>query len=128
MFLPDFLSSRFVYLETRRGSRLQVPVIVFMVAGWNVNCLDAPTMTFAFRRALVCFAAFVLISSPGRAHPGHDGHELTWDLSHLADFPLATLACFSLVGGAAWLGWVLLRRGATLRVQSLRESQPNRGK
>ena len=62
------------------------------------------------------------------AHPGHEGHELTWDLSHLADHPLATLACFSLMFAAGLGGWLMLRRGATLRVQSLRELQPSRGK
>ncbi len=85
-------------------------------------------MTFAFRRAFIPFAFFILSAALAHAHPGHDGHELTWDLSHLADHPLATTACFSLVGVASWVGWVLLRRGATQRVQSLRASQPNRGK
>lgn len=99
-----------------------------MFAGWNVNCLAVPTMTIALRRAFIPSAVFVYSAALAHAHPGHDGHELTWDLSHLADYPLATIACFAFVSVASWIGWRLLRRDATLRVQSLRGSQPNRGK
>lgn len=99
-----------------------------MMAGWNVNCLDGGTMTFAFRRAFIPSAVFVFSAALAHAHPGHDGHELTWDLSHLADHPMATVACFAIVTVASFVGWRLLRRDATLRVQSLRGSQPNRGK
>lgn len=63
-----------------------------------------------------------------QAHPGHEGHELTWDVSHLTAYPVATATSFALVAGAGWAGWWLLRRATTLRVQSLRRSQPSRGK
>ena len=63
-----------------------------------------------------------------QAHPGHDGHELTWDFSHLAAYPLATMGCFASVAAVAWIGWIMLRRAATARVQSLRGSHPSRGK
>jgi len=85
-------------------------------------------MTIDPRRAFVPSVAFIVSATLAHAHPGHDGHELTWDLSHLADHPLATVACFAFVSVASWVGWRLLRRDATLRVQSLRGSQLNRGK
>lgn len=46
------------------------------------------------------------------AHPGHDGHELTWDFSHLAAHPLATLGCFLAISALAWIGWRYLRPAA----------------
>jgi hydrogenase/urease accessory protein HupE len=39
------------------------------------------------------------------AHPGHEGHELTWDLNHLAAHPLATLYCLAIVAAGAWCAW-----------------------
>ncbi len=85
-------------------------------------------MKFSATRRLGLATAFLAVSGLAQAHPGHDGHELTWDLSHLADFPVATITCFTVVAVAGWIGWLLLRRGATQRVQSLRVSQPSRGK
>jgi hypothetical protein len=38
-----------------------------------------------------------------QAHPGHDGHELTWDMQHLGQHPTATLAWALLLGGAAYI-------------------------
>ena len=55
--------------------------------------------------ALLTFALPVL----ARAHPGHDGHELTWDYSHLAAHPLATLGCFGVFALAGWSLWKLVR-------------------
>ena len=72
--------------------------------------------------------ASLAFTSLVHAHPGHDGHELTWDFSHLAAYPLATVGCFASVAAIAWLGWIMLRRSATARIQSLRGSQPSRGK
>lgn len=39
------------------------------------------------------------------ADPGHDGHEMTWDLGHLAEHPLATIGCFLVVAAASWATW-----------------------
>lgn len=57
------------------------------------------------------------------AHPGHDGdHGLTWEFSHLAAHPVATVLCGAVlvaaVVGVAWL----------VRGQSLRKSAVRRGK
>lgn len=76
------------------------------------------------RLVLMTMASTTLL----QAHPGHDGHELTWDLSHLAAFPLATMGCLAAGAAMVGVGWLMLRRSATARIQSLRGSQPSRGK
>jgi hypothetical protein len=43
------------------------------------------------------------------AHPGHDGHDLTWDFGHLASYPLATLGCFLVIAGVAVIAGRALR-------------------
>lgn len=49
-----------------------------------------------------------------QAHPGHDdGHELTWDFSHLAAHPVATTLCFTVATAAVWVGIALVRGRAT---------------
>jgi hypothetical protein len=57
-------------------------------------------------RLLVSVAALPVIA---HAHPGHDGHELTWDMRHLAAYPWATLGCFAAIGGIAWLAGRIVR-------------------
>ena len=53
----------------------------------------------------------LLVSAPRLlAHPGHDGHELTWDLGHLAAHPVATVGCLVVLGAAVALLWRLSRR------------------
>jgi len=41
--------------------------------------------------SLRLIALAVVLPAVAQAHPGHDGHELTWDLGHLAAYPGATL-------------------------------------
>lgn len=74
-------------------------------------------------------AAATFLASYGlsHAHPGHDGHELTWDFSHLAEHPLATLGCATVLGVGGWTLVRILRRVWEVRVQSLRASQASRG-
>ena len=74
-------------------------------------------------RSISLVAAFISFAGIAQAHPGHDGHELTWDMQHLADHPIATVLCAALVTVAAWAVW----RGGRF-VQSLRASQLKRGK
>lgn len=62
------------------------------------------------------------------AHPGHEGHELTWDFGHLATHPGATVLCLAVLFGAAWAGWSLTRSWLDHRRQSLRGSQRSFGK
>ena len=86
--------------------------------------MKSPAQRLAAFSAAYLFSVSALV-----AHPGHDGdHGLTWDLSHLADHPLATAGCFALVGTTAFLLVVVLRRRAGRQIQSLRVSQPSRGK
>ena len=61
-------------------------------------------MRNSLRSTLVAVVAIAL-PSLAHAHPGHDGHELTWDFSHLAAHPLATLGCFLTIGASAWIIW-----------------------
>lgn len=85
-------------------------------------------MKTSFARGSVLLASAIASSPLLHAHPGHDENELTWDFSHLAAYPLATTGCFVALFAAAAIGWFLLRRSTTLRIQSLRGSQPSRGK
>jgi hydrogenase/urease accessory protein HupE len=55
--------------------------------------------------ALAAFALPVL----AHAHPGHEGHELTWDFDHLVAHPTATLVCFAIFAAAGWAVWRVLR-------------------
>jgi hydrogenase/urease accessory protein HupE len=55
--------------------------------------------------ALIVLATSQLV----RAHPGHDDHELTWDFSHLAAHPVATLSCGVVLLSIGLAGWWLLR-------------------
>ncbi len=75
-----------------------------------------------FGLAVFCASAVL-----AQAHPGHDdGHELTWDLGHLAAHPLATLAGLTVLVAAGWAGFQVVRRATAWRTQSLRGSQPSR--
>jgi hypothetical protein len=68
------------------------------------------------------------VATLAHAHPGHDGHELTWEMRHLAQHPFATIGCAAIVGAAVAVAIELVRRRTETRVQSLRGSQPTRGK
>jgi len=87
-------------------------------------------MKASLPRVLVRPALFLASMSPVLAHPGHDdGHELTWELSHLAAYPFATAGCLAVLAAAAWIGVPLLLRHAELvRVQILRTPQLSRRK
>lgn len=71
-------------------------------------------MSSPFRHVLTLSAVF-LAASVAHAHPGHDGHELTWDFRHLAAHPLATLGCIAILAAAAWGGWKLAKAGPAAR-------------
>ena len=77
----------------------------------------------AFRLAARTLTLAAVIPAVAQAHPGHDGHELTWDMSHLAQYPWATLGCFAAVGGIVWLAGRAVRiradrsRGARVKIR-----------
>jgi hydrogenase/urease accessory protein HupE len=47
-------------------------------------------------------SALLAVPAIAYAHPGHDGHELTWDFGHLVAHPLATLSWFVALGAGIW--------------------------
>jgi hypothetical protein len=86
-------------------------------------------MKASFPRVLVRPVLFLASMSPVLAHPGHDdGHELTWDLTHLATHPFATAAWVLILAAVSLTSLELIQRASALRTQSFRGSQPSRGK
>lgn len=61
-------------------------------------------MKTSLRRSLSLMAGFLATTAFMQAHPGHDGHDVTWDFSagHLASHPVATVVCAVLLVAAAW--------------------------
>ena len=85
-------------------------------------------MNTSARRLAPALFLFFTLTTLAQAHPGHDGgHDVTWELGHLIDHPLATLACFSVMAAGAVLAWLLVRRENVRQLQSLRVSQRKRG-
>ncbi len=74
-------------------------------------------------RRLVQITSLILLSPAlAMAHPGHEGHELTWDLNHLAAHPLATLLDCSVIAAGAWCAWrVAVWGGLNLRTSAVRD-------
>jgi len=91
------------------------------------DLLKDGTMNLVLRRLVPASAAFLATTALSSAHPGHDGHELTWDFGHLGAHPAATLICALVIVAAAW-GFVQLAGMLVARRQSLRASAVRRGK
>jgi hydrogenase/urease accessory protein HupE len=58
-----------------------------------------------FRRFVQIAGLVLVFPALAHAHPGHEGHELTWDFNHLVAHPLATLMCFAVLAAGAWAAW-----------------------
>lgn len=92
--------------------------------GWVERLLlSLITMKTSCVRPIFAATALLATASAAFAHPGHEGdHGLTWEFSHLAAHPVATVLCgavlLTAVAGVAWLA----------RSQSLRKSAVRRGK
>lgn len=86
------------------------------------------SMSFLSRRLISVVAASNLIASVALAHPGHDGHEgggeFSWDFSHLASYPFATLVFAAILGAAVWL--IAARSSSRLSAARVRRSSGNR--
>jgi hydrogenase/urease accessory protein HupE len=67
-----------------------------------------------FRRLVQIASLALLFPVLAQAHPGHEGHELTWDFNHLAAHPLATIMCFSVLAAGAWCAWRIARWGGLI--------------
>ncbi len=66
-------------------------------------------MKLPCRRALAPAAAFLAFATLAQAHPGHEGHDFTWDFGHLSAYPDATILCLGVVGVLAWGVWKVAR-------------------
>jgi hypothetical protein len=71
-------------------------------------------MKFTSRRLAATIAALALAPLV-HAHPGHDDPDLTWDFSHMAAHPGATVVCLAVLGVAAWGLWRATRAGGVFR-------------
>jgi hypothetical protein len=85
-------------------------------------------MKFLHARFPWAVVAVLVGAGAVRAHPGHEGHELTWEFSHLAQHPVATIGCAAVAGAAVALLAQVWRRRIEARTQSLRVEQRSRGK
>ena len=79
------------------------------------------------RRAAPFTAALVASASLAQAHPGHDGHDFSWDFRHLADHPDATILCFGVIAAVAWFVWkVASARAEAPKVSPVRSDESGR--
>ena len=86
-------------------------------------------MKASLPRALVLPALFLASLTPLLAHPGHDdGHEVIWELGHLAAHPFTTAAWMLTLVAVGLATRHVLRRAAAARTHSFRGSQVRRGK
>ena len=81
------------------------------------------------RRAVAPIAVFLSTAVLAQAHPGHDGHDFTWDFGHLAAYPDATILCVGVVGVVIWGTWKIFRasaeapKGVVVRVDESRRDR-----
>ena len=61
------------------------------------------------RSTFIAALFVIVIPVLARAHPGHDDHEFTWDFSHLAAHPWATLGCVAALFAGSWIVWRWLK-------------------
>ena len=78
------------------------------------------------RRLVQIAGLLLLFPALAQAHPGHGGHELTWDFNHLAAHPLATFGCFLVLSAGAWLAWQIARWGELTKENSVPRDQSHR--
>jgi hypothetical protein len=83
--------------------------------GLEREMLKCGTMMTLARRFLTgCCLMFATLVY---AHPGHDGHELTWDMRHLAQHPFATMGCAAVFAATVALAVDAVRRRGEMRGQ-----------
>jgi len=82
-----------------------------------------PSQHPSFLLAASFFATATLV----HAHPGHDGHDLTWDFSagHLVTHPLGTLVCTLVLVAAAWGAARLVNAGGARLAEAARRRGRN---
>ncbi len=99
---------------------------MFSLGGLERRLLANQAMKILVRRVASLSAVFAAGASMVRAHPGHDGHELTWDFGHLAQHPVATMACGAVLGIACFVAIQIRRHRAELRVQRVSRRRDGR--
>ena len=99
---------------------------MFSLGGLERRLLAKRAMKFPAGRLASLAAVFAAGVSIVRAHPGHDGHELTWDFGHLAQHPVATMACGAVLGIAFFVAIQVRRHRAELRVQRVNRRRDTR--
>jgi len=85
-------------------------------------------MKTSLRRLFSLTVGFGATAALAHAHPGHDGHDLTWDFSagHMAGHPLATLVCSLLLVAGAWGVASLVNAGGSRMVAAMRRTDSDR--
>jgi hypothetical protein len=67
---------------------------------------------------LSAVASSLLVFAPlASAHPGHGDHDLTWDLDHLVEHPVATIVWLGIFAGATWAVARLVRANRAARTR-----------
>lgn len=83
-------------------------------------------MSFTSRRFLVLAVSLSVAVPLVQAHPGHDGdHGLTWDFSHFAAHPFATIGCLLVLIASGWCAWRLARERFDARMTEVRSKEPS---
>ena len=85
-------------------------------------------MTPTRRRRLLFSSILVASGVFAQAHPGHDGHELTWDFRVVAEHPWPAAFGVLFVAMVVWSTRALARAHRGADDQSLRGSQESLGK
>ena len=69
----------------------------------------------ALRLVIGALVSGTVMPAVVHAHPGHDGHELTWDFGHLAAHPGATIFWVAVAGVTLWSAVRIVRTRAETR-------------
>lgn len=73
------------------------------------------------RLRLLPILAALALPVLSHAHPGHEGdHDFGWDFEHLANHPLATIACLAVLVAAGWGVNKLLKSRAAAKAERAR--------
>ena len=101
-----------------------------MNSEWRIGMCPAywgSEMKLFTRRTAFLSVALLASASLAQAHPGHDGHDFSWDFRHLADYPDATILCFGVIGAIGWFVWkVISAKAETPKTSAVRVDDSRR--
>jgi hypothetical protein len=74
---------------------------------WPASCLTAlrKRIMKSTLRTFVSVSWLAIVPTLAQAHPGHDDPDFTWEYSHLAAHPVATLFCITALAALACVLW-----------------------